>query len=63
MNLVISLPKTWQGNDAVFAMMDQFSKLVTFILCVTSYIAADIVQLFFDYAMCKFGMPKKIISY
>ena len=28
----------------------------------TSFIAADIAYLFFNFVVCKFGMPKKIIN-
>ena len=62
MDLIISLPKTQRGHDAVFTVVNRFSKLVTFIPCMTSSAATDIAQLFFDYVVCNFGKPKKIIS-
>ena len=40
--------------------MDQFSKLVTFVPCVTSSTAGDIT--FLNHTVRKFGMLKKTIS-
>ena len=62
MDLVTSLPETQRGHDAVFSVVDRFSKLVTFVPCVTCSTAIDVAQLFFDHLVCKFGMPKKIVS-
>ena len=62
MDVVISLPNTKCGHNAVFTVVDQFSKLVTFVSYVTSSTATDIVLLFFDHVMCKFGMLMNIIS-
>ena len=62
MDLITSLPRTAKGNDAVFTVVDRFSKLVTFVPCVTSVSASDVAQLFFDRYVCKFGMPAKIVS-
>ena len=62
MDLVTSLPETQRGHDAVFSVVDRFSKLVTFVLCVISSTAVDVAQLFFEHVVCKFGMPKKIVS-
>ena len=56
------MPKTQHSHDAVFTVVDQFSKLVTFILYVTSFTAEDIAQLFFDHVVRKFGMPNKILN-
>ena len=62
MDLVISLLKTNHGHDIIFTMVDQFSKLVAFVPCITSFTAADIALLFFDYMIYKFGISKKNIS-
>ena len=62
MDLVMSLPKTYHGHNTVFTVVDRFSKLVTFVPCMTSSIAMDIAWLFFNYVECKFRIPKKIIS-
>ena len=63
MDLVILLAKTKCGYDAVFTVVDYFSKLVTFVSYKTSSTVMDIVQVLFDYIVCKFRMPKNTISY
>ena len=47
----------------MFTIVDRFSKYVTFLPCSTNSIAVDLVVLFYDNIVCKFGMPVKIVSY
>ena len=62
MDLIVSLPTTTTGYDAVFTVVDRFSKLVKFTPCMTSISAAELAQLFMDQIVCHWGMPGKIIS-
>ena len=62
MDLVTSLPTTPRGFDAIFTIVDRFSKMVRFIPTKTSSSAEEIAKLFFDHYVCKFGMPRKIVS-
>ena len=50
------------GSDAVFTIVDRFSKYVTFLPCSTTSIAVDLARLFYDHIVCRFGMPVKIVS-
>ena len=43
MDFVLSLPTTTVGYDAVFTVVDRFSKLVKFTPCTTSISAAELV--------------------
>lgn len=61
MDLITHLPQS-SGSDAVFTIVDRFSKYVTFVPCSTSSSALDLAQLFYDNIVCKFGMPTKIVS-
>lgn len=61
MDLITHFPVS-QGFDAIFTVVDRFSKLVTFIPCQTSSSAVDLAKLFYDRIVCRFGMPEKIIS-
>ena len=61
MDLITHLPDS-NEFDAIFTIVDRFSKLITFILCLTSSSALDLATLFFERIVCKFGMPSKIIS-
>ena len=61
MDLITHLPKS-EGFDAIFTVVDRFSKLVTFMPCQTTSSAVDLAWLFFKSIVCKFGMPSKIVS-
>ena len=56
-NLLIS-----KGFDLVFTIVDGLPKYVTFIPCKTTCAAPDVARMFYDHIVCKFGMPKKIVS-
>ena len=62
MDFITDLPVTWSGFDAVFTVVDQFSKMVCFMPCCGTADAATVARLFFNNWVCKFGMPNKIIS-
>ena len=47
MDLITSLPFSSSGFDAVFTVVDRFSKLVTFIPTNTSVDAPGLAKLFF----------------
>ena len=61
MDLITHLP-TSEGFDSVFTIVDRFSKYVTFIPCKVTCTAPDLARMFYDHIVCKFGMPKKIVS-
>ena len=42
MDLIVSLPTTTTGYDAVFIVVDRFSKLVEFTPCMTSISAPEL---------------------
>ena len=62
MDYITHLPPTGTGHDAIFTVVDRFSKLVRFIPCKTTIDAEETAELFFNNWVCKFGMPSKIIS-
>ena len=62
MDFVVSLPMTPRGNDAIFSIIDRFYRVCRFIPCSTSLTALDAANLFFEHWVCKYGVPKKIIS-
>ena len=61
MDLMTHLP-TFEGVNLVFRIIDRFSKYVTFIPCKAICTAPDLARLFYDHIVCKFGIPKKIVS-
>ncbi len=62
MDFVVSLPRSTRGFDAIFSIVDRFSRMCVFIPCTTQVTALDAANLFFEHWICKFGVPKKIIS-
>ena len=46
----------------MFAIVDRFSKYVTFLACSISSAPIDLASLFYDNLVCKFGIPVKTIS-
>lgn len=57
----MSLPVSTRGYDAIFTVVDRFSRLVRFIPCHTTLTADDTARLFFEHWVCRFGMPDKIV--
>ena len=62
MDFIMSLPLSSRGYDAVFTIVDRFSRLVRFIPCNSNITAHDAAMLFFEHWVCWFGVPTKIIS-
>lgn len=62
MDFVMALPCTQQGNDAVFVVVDRFSKMVKFVPTTNTITAEGAARLFLDHVFKVFGMPKTIVS-
>ena len=62
MDFIMALPTSVRGYDAVFTIVDRFSRLVRFIPCHTTITALECANLFFEHWICHFGVPSKIIS-
>lgn len=62
MDFITHLPKTKDGFDAIFTVVDRLSKFVTFIPTTTDVSTVDVARLFLDNIVTKYGMPAKIIS-
>ena len=61
MDFVMPLPTSTRGYDAIFTIVDRFSRMVRFIPCHSDLTAADTARLFFENWVCRFGMPDKIV--
>ena len=62
MDFVTHLPVTKRGYDAIFTIVDRFSKYVTFVPMKSTDDAKHVAELLFNNWVCLFGMPAKIIS-
>ena len=56
MDLITHLPSS-KGFDSVFTIVDRFFKYVTFIPCKATCTALELARMFYDYIVCRFGMP------
>ena len=62
MDFVFVLPHTQRGNDSIFVIIDQFSKMVHFIASKKTNDATRLVELVFSAVIGLHGLPKIITS-
>jgi hypothetical protein len=62
MDLIVHLPKTKSGYDAIFTVVDRMSKMCHFVPTTTNVDAPSLARLFFDHIFRLHGMPAVIVT-
>jgi hypothetical protein len=62
MDYMYGLSSTNQGNDYVFVVVDQFSKMAILTAYKKNITEVDTTKIFFEQVWVHFGMPHTIIS-
>ena len=62
MDLIVGLPKTQNGHDSIWVIVDQLPKVAHFILVRTEYKGNKLAQLYIDNILRLYGVPSRIVS-
>jgi hypothetical protein len=63
MDFIVQLPRSKRGYDAVYVVVDKYSKRAYFIPTHTTATAVDTARLFFEHIVCGgHGIPESIVS-
>jgi hypothetical protein len=62
MDFIVGLPRTRDGYDSIWVIVDRLTKVAHFIPVKTTYIGVKLVELYNSRIVCLHGVPKKIVS-
>jgi hypothetical protein len=62
MNFIVGLPRTSEGYDSIWVIVDRLTKVAHFIPVKTTYTRVKMARLYNSRIVCLHGVPKKIVS-
>ena len=62
MDFVIGLPRSRDGYDSIWVIVDRLTKSAHFLPVKATYSVAKLARLYIKYIVCLYGMPVSIIS-
>jgi hypothetical protein len=62
MDFIVGLPRTRDGYDSIWVIVDRLTKVAHFIPVCTTYTGAKLAELYMSRIVCLHGVPKKIVS-
>jgi hypothetical protein len=62
MDFIVGLPCTRDGYDSIWVIVDRLTKVAHFIPVKTTYLGAQLAELYMSRIVCVHGVPKKILS-
>jgi hypothetical protein len=62
MDFIVGFPKTQNGYDSIWVIVDRLSKVAHFILVKTTYKGSKLAELYIAKIVCLHAVLKKIVS-
>jgi hypothetical protein len=62
MDFIVGLPRTHDGYDSIWVIVDRLTKVAHFIQVKTTYTGVKLAELYNSRIVCLHGVPKKIVS-
>jgi hypothetical protein len=62
MDFIVGLPHTRDGYDSIWVIVDMLTKVAHFIPVKTTFLGAQLAELYMSRIVCPHGVPKKIVS-
>jgi IS30 family transposase len=61
MDFIVGLPRTYDGYDSIWVIVDMLNKVAHFIPVKTTYSGAQLAEMYMSRIVCLHGVPKKIV--
>jgi hypothetical protein len=62
MDFIVGFPRTRDGYDSIWVIVDRLTKVAHFIPVKTTYTGVKLAELYMSRIVCLHGVPKRIVS-